>query len=167
MAMKRINVARRRFLRGIGGVMVGLPALDIFEGRANAQAMPKKIYSALILQQNGCVQGINGEPQRFWPLKTGPIDANAMMTPDAEQTTSILAPYASKVNFVRGLNFHYSNNHNGGPLAASTGAPVVGSDTKVLPTLESADYYIARTLTPGKEPLTLYVGRKGTYRDDC
>ena len=117
--MKRINVGRRHFLRGVGGVVVGLPALDIFEGRANAQAMPKKIYSALILQQNGAVQGVNGEPDRFWPKATGPIDAAAMMGADADQTTSILAPYAAKLNFIRGLNFHYSNNHNGGPLAAS------------------------------------------------
>jgi hypothetical protein len=167
MVMKPIHVARRRFLRGMGGVMVGLPALDIFEGRALAQALPKKVYSALILQQNGAVQGVNGEPDRFWPKLTGTIDANAMMTTDAAQTTSELAAYASKLNFIRGLNFHYSNNHNGGPLAASTGSPVVGTETKVLPTNESADYFIARNLTPGKEPLTLYVGRKGTYRDDC
>jgi hypothetical protein len=146
--------------------MVGLPALDIFEGRANAQAMPKKIYSALILQQNGAVQGVNGEPDRFWPKLTGPIDPAAMMGADADQTTSILAPYASKLNFVRGLNFHYSNNHNGGPLAASTGSPVVGSDTKVLPTNQSYDYLVSQTLTQ-KDPLTIYVGRKGTYRDDC
>ena len=50
---------RRRLLRGMGGVVLGLPALDIFEGRAKAAAPPsgKKIYSALILQQNGLVQG--------------------------------------------------------------------------------------------------------------
>ncbi|HEV3025538.1 MAG TPA: hypothetical protein VGX76_23865, partial [Pirellulales bacterium] len=49
---------RRRFLRGLGGVVLGLPALDIFEGRARAAAPPKgKIYSALMLQQNGLVQG--------------------------------------------------------------------------------------------------------------
>ncbi len=159
--MKRINVARRRFLRGVGGVMIGLPALDIFEGRALAQAMPKKIYSALLLQQNGSVQGVNGEPDYFWPKLTGPIDPAAMMGADADQATSQLAAYASKINF------HYSNNHNGGPLAASTGSPITGSDVKELPTNESYDYFVARTLTPGKEPLTLYVGRKGTYRDDC
>jgi Protein of unknown function (DUF1552) len=165
--MKRINVARRRFLRGLGGVMVGLPALDIFEGRALAQATPKKIYSALLLQQNGSLQGVNGEPDKWGPKLTGPLDAAVMMGADADQATSVLAPYASKINIIRGLNFHYSNNHNGGPLASSTGSPVVGSDTKVLPTNESYDFFVARTLTPGKEPLTLYVGRKGTYRDDC
>ena len=37
--MQRINLPRRRFLRGVGGIMVGLPALDIFEGRALAAGL--------------------------------------------------------------------------------------------------------------------------------
>jgi hypothetical protein len=148
--------------------MVGLPALDIFEGRALAQGTPaKKIYSALLLQQNGSVQGVDGEPDYFWPALTGPIDPAAMMGSDTTQATSVLVDYASKINFVRGLNFHYSNNHNGGPLATSTGSPVTGTDVHVLPTNASYDFFVAQTLTPDKEPLTLYVGRKGTYRDDC
>ena len=64
--------------------MVGLPALDIFEGRALAQALPKKVYSALILQQNGAVQGVNGEPDRFWPTLTGPIDAKSSYELDGQ-----------------------------------------------------------------------------------
>src|SRR6185503_4130279 len=32
---------------------------------------------------------------------------------------------------------------------------------------ESADVFIASSLTPGKEPLALYAGRKGTFRDDA
>jgi hypothetical protein len=163
----RYNVARRRFLRGLGGVAVGLPALDIFEGRAYAQGAQKKIYSALILQQNGAVQGANNEGDMFWPRAVGAIDPNAMMTTDVDRTTSELAAYATKMNFVRGLNFHYSNNHDGGPIAASTGAPVTGTGTGILPTAESADYHIASKMTPGKDPLSLYVGRKMTFRDDA
>jgi hypothetical protein len=52
-------------------------------------------------------------------------------------------------------------------VAAGTGAPIRGSDTSQLPVSESADYFIASKLTPGTEPLTLYAGRKGTYRDDA
>jgi hypothetical protein len=68
---------------------------------------------------------------------------------------------------VRGLNFHYSNNHDGGPVAASTGAPITGTGVNQLPTGESADFFIANNLTPGREPLTLYAGKKGTFRDDA
>jgi hypothetical protein len=52
--MLKRSFNRRRLLRGIGGVVVGLPALDVFTRVARAAAPPtRKIYSALILQQNG------------------------------------------------------------------------------------------------------------------
>jgi len=166
--MEQNRIARRRFLRGLGGVAVGLPALDIFEGRrARAQASARKIYSAFMLQQNGAVQGNGNDPDMFWPTLVGPISATAMATTDAARTTSELKDYATKLNFVRGLSFHYSNNHDGGPVAASTGAPITGTGVKQLPVAESADVFIANALTPGKEPLTLYAGRKGTFRDDA
>jgi hypothetical protein len=161
------QIARRRLLQGLGGVAVGLPALDIFEGRAFAQAGAKKIYSALMLQQNGAIQGNGGDADMFWPRALGAIDANAMATTDADRTTSELKDYASKLNFVRGLNFRYSRNHDGGPVAASCGSPITGSGTSQLPVSESVDFFIANSLTPGKEPLTLYAGRKGTFRDDA
>jgi hypothetical protein len=148
-------------------VAIGLPALDIFEGRIARAQTTKKIYSALMLQQNGAVQANGNDPNMFWPATIGPISAANMAGVDAAQTTSVLAPYASQLNFVRGLNFHYSRNHDGGPVAASTGSPITGTGTKQLPTNPSADYFIASSLTPGKDPLTLYAGRKGTFRDDA
>jgi hypothetical protein len=163
----RRQIARRRLLQGLGGVAVGLPALDIFEGRAFAQATGKKIYCALMLQQNGAIQGNGGDADMFWPRAMGAIDANVMGTTDADRTTSELKDYASKLNFVRGLNYRYSRNHDGGPVAASCGSPITGSGTSQLPVSESVDFFIARSLTPGKEPLTLYAGRKGTFRDDA
>ncbi|HMI87243.1 MAG TPA: DUF1552 domain-containing protein [Polyangiaceae bacterium] len=159
--------ARRRLLQGLGGVAIGLPALDIFEGRAHAQAATKKIYSALMLQQNGAIQGNGSDADMFWPRAVGAIDANAMATTDADRTTSELKDYASKLVFVRGLNFRYSRNHDGGPIAASCGSPITGTGTAQLPVSESVDFFIANSLTPGKEPLTLYAGRKGTFRDDA
>jgi hypothetical protein len=159
---------RRRFLRGIGGVAIGLPALDVFSRRAFGQAATvKKLYSALILQQNGAIQGNGGDPDLFWPKAMGALDPAVMAGADAAQTTSELRAYASKLIFVRGLNFKYSRNHDGGPIAASTGAPITGTGVKQLPVSESIDYFIARNLSPGKEPLTVYAGRKGTFRDDA
>jgi hypothetical protein len=166
--MSKNNFGRRRFLRGAGGVVLGLPALDAFSRSARADSgAARKIYSALVLQQNGAIQGNGSDPDRYWPRAMGPITAAAMMGPDADRTTSELAAHADKLNFVRGLNFKFSRNHSGGPVAASTGSPVTGSDTKTMPLNESYDFFIARKLTPGREPLTLYAGRKGTYRDDA
>src|SRR5690606_4614748 len=54
-----------------------------------------------------------------------------------------------------------------GPVAAGTAAPVTGEGTGVLPVSESADVFIANALTPETQPLTLYAGRKRTYRDDA
>jgi hypothetical protein len=164
---RRMEIARRRFLSGLGGVVVGLPALDAFERSAHARPQAPKIYSALMLQQNGAIQGNGSDPDMFWPRALGAIDANIMGTTDADRTTSELRDYASKLAFIRGLNFRYSRNHDGGPVAASTGAPITGTGTSQLPVSESADFFIANRLTPGKEPLTLYAGRKGTFRDDA
>jgi hypothetical protein len=168
MVMSNKNFGRRRFLRGAGGVLVGLPALDVFHpGRAAAQAPARKIYSALILQQNGAIQGHGTDPDRYWPRALGPISSAAMAGPDADRTTSELRDHADKLIFVRGLSFKHSRNHDGGPIAASTGAPVRGTGTKQMPVSESIDFFIASKMSPGQEPLTLYAGRKGTFRDDA
>ncbi|HEY2903921.1 MAG TPA: DUF1552 domain-containing protein [Polyangia bacterium] len=174
---------RRRFLRGAGGVAVGLPALDIFQRRANGAAAPAKIYSAWMLQNNGLVQGphagtgggpitavvANAPPETdlFWPKAMGPISAAAMMGADADQATSQLVDYASKLIFVRGTSFKHSFQHGGGPVAAMTGAPVTGVYPHQNPTSESAEFFISRTMNGGMPPLTLYVGRKNQFRDDC
>jgi hypothetical protein len=166
--MLKRHFGRRRLLRGIGGVVVGLPALDLFSRRARAAAPPtRKIYSALILQQNGSIQGNGGDPDMFWPRAMGPLSAAAMAGADMDRATSELKDHADKLIFIRGINFKFSRNHDGGPVAAGTGAPITGSGTKQLPVSESADFFIARTLSPGQEPLTLYAGRKNTFRDDA
>ncbi len=159
---------RRSVLRGLGGVVVGLPLLDIFEPRgAQAQNAQKPIYAALMLQQNGAIQGNGDDEDRFWPRALGALNKATLQSTDADRTLSELADYADKIACVQGMDFHYSNNHDGGPIAASTGAPVTGDGTEQLPVSESVDVFIADQLTPGIEPLTLYAGRKGTFRDDA
>ena len=158
---------RRVVLQGLGGVVVGLPMLDIFEPRgAKAQAATRPVYSALMLQQNGAIQGKGGDPQVFWPTDWGVID-KAKLVADPNLTVSELADYADKIATVQGMDFRYSNNHDGGPIAASCACPVEGDGTDQLPVAESVDVFIANALTPGVEPLTLYAGRKGTFRDDA
>ncbi len=161
------KIARRRLLQGAGGVVLGLPLLDVFTRHASAQATAPKIYSALMLQQNGAIQGHGDDPDMFWPRATGALSAATMMGADSDRTTSELSQYADRLMLVRGLDFRYSRNHDGGPVAASTAAPVVGEDVEMLPVSESVDYFISEQLTPGREPLTLYAGRKGTFRDDA
>src|SRR5260370_41996136 len=113
--MQGNDVGRRRFLRGAGGVMLALPALDIFEGRAakaaGGAAPAGKIYSAMLIPQNGAVQGHGGDPDMFWPRALGPIDANAMATTDADRPTRELKDHASTLIVIRASNVHYPNHH--------------------------------------------------------
>lgn len=166
--MKQKLVNRRLVLRGLGGVAVGLPMLDILQPKgAAAQAAARPVYSALMLQQNGAIQGNGDDPDMFWPTTTGAIDKAMLSGRDSAQTIAELADYADKLACVGGMDFHYSSNHDGGPIAASCGSKVVGDGTDQLPTTESIDVFIANALTPGVEPLTLYAGKKGTFRDDA
>lgn len=161
-------ISRRLVLRGLGGVAVGLPMLDVFAPKgAAAQAAARPVYSALMLQQNGAIQGNGDDPDMFWPSQVGAIDKPTLLGKDSAQTISELADYADKVACVQGMDFHYSNNHDGGPIAASCGSPVKGEGTDQLPTTESIDVFIANAMTPGTPPLTLYAGVKGTFRDDA
>ena len=71
MANKR-TFTRRRLLRGLGGVVVGLPALDVFRRNANAAVPPtRKIYSAWFVQQNGLVQGPHFGTGHTVPVASG------------------------------------------------------------------------------------------------
>jgi hypothetical protein len=96
----------------------------------------------------------------------GPLSAATMAGADADQATSILKDYVSKLIFLRGTSFKYSQLHGGGAVAASTGAPVTGVYPRQLPVSESIDVFIANQTANGQEPLTLYAGRKGEFRDD-
>ena len=163
-------VTRRQLLRGLGGVAVGLPALDVLQPRVARGAAPARapVYAAFVVQQNGAIQGLSGDPDLFWPKTDyGTIDPARMAGADAAQTTSILKDHARVLNFVRGISYRYDGDHVGGNLVALTAAPTTGTGTKKQAVSESVDSLICRTLTPGRDSLVMYVGRKGTFRDDA
>ena len=166
--MMKKGLGRRRFLRGVGGAVMGLPALDAFQPRARAATNARpKIYAAFMMQQNGSIQGHGSDPQLFWPKSLGAITDANMRGVDAGQTTSELAGYASKLIFLRGQNFKFSSNHDGGPPACLAATRLSGTSPRLMPDAASLDVFIASQMTPAVEPLTLYAGKKGTYRDDA
>ena len=65
----------------------------------------RKIYSALVLQQNGAIQGNGSDPDMYWPRALGPISDADMMGVDANRTSSELAGTRASSIFLRGLNF--------------------------------------------------------------
>jgi hypothetical protein len=171
MMKRTVDMYRRRILKGAGGIVLGLPALETFMTKeAHAQAA-KKIYTVFIQQQNGCIQGTSGDPQLFWPAALGPVTTESLAGADADKTMNELKDHASRLLLVRGVNFPFGNpvgcGHSSGCNQSLTAAKMQGSSNRSTPVSESADVRLARIVQPGKEPLTLYAGRKAGYLDDA
>src|SRR5688572_32600285 len=119
---------RRKFLRGLGGVSVGLPVLDAFRAHeARAQGARKKVFSVFMLQANGVAQAMGSEPERFWPRAAGALSDDTMGGADMDRATSELRGHASKLLMVKGIKFGFPGNgcgHSGGCNQVLTAAKV-------------------------------------------
>lgn len=157
-------IDRRRFLFGLGGVAVALPFLEgISSKSAKAAPTPQK-YVIFMRQANGVVQKQGTEPEMFFPSAFGALTTATT----AGRAVSELDAYLSKLLIPRGISFAFDGNgcgHSGGGNQCLTAAKVSSdpSGNKSLAMGESIDNRIARELTPGTEPLTLYAGRMGGY----
>ena len=75
MTTRSQPISRRAVLRGAGGVVLGLPALDILTERTAFAAGTGGDFAVFIINDNGVQQAhgpsITGapgnEPERFWP----------------------------------------------------------------------------------------------------
>ena len=169
-AMPQARLQRRMFLRGLGGVAVGLPLLDVFglQPRAAAQAAPAPGFAVFIRQGNGVAQAGNNEPERFWPKALGALTTASLQT-DSDRAVTELASYANKLLLVRGTRFAFGANgcgHSGGGNQVLTAAKV-SDDPKGQYSLamgESVDNRMATAINPaGREPLTLLTGNTQGY----
>jgi hypothetical protein len=160
---------RRTILRGLGGVAVGLPLLEAFAPRRAAAATRKAEFAAFVVLPNGVQQsGFGNEPDSFWPKATGKLDRAALMADPARATTP-LANHGERLSMVRGLKFPYEEfaGHAQGHCMCLTAAKITqgGGLNAALALGESIDNRIARELSPGKEPLALFAGKKGEMGD--
>lgn len=165
------DFSRRKFLRGVGGVTVGLPVLDAFRAHEARAQVEKKIYSVFMMQANGVQQAWDKEPDTFWPRNFGALSDDVMGGADADRATSELRGYSSKLTMVK-VNFAFPGNgcgHSGGCNQALTAAKVSDDPkgNKSLAMGESVDNRIARELTAGREPLALYSGPKPAFIGDA
>ena len=170
MIRRTVDMYRRRLLQGAGGIVLGLPALETFMTKeAQAQAA-KKIYVVFMQQQNGCIQGTSGDTQQFWPSALGPL-TTASLTAEADKTVFELKDYADKLLMIKGINWPFGDTvgcgHSSGCNLSLTAAKLKGSSNRSTPTDISADVRIASLVQPGKDPFTLYAGRKNGYLDDA
>ena len=178
------TMRRRQFLRGIGGVTLGLPLLDAFVPRW-ARAAPAAVRSpfvAIMVNANGVVQagtavGGSTDPEWFWPSAPGPLTV-ASLTADSGQPDPAdggqpvsggreigeLAAYGPQLLVVRGVNHPFGAvgcAHAGGDAQLLTGAKMTGSGPTTLSGGQSIDTLIAKQQNAGGniDPLALHAGR--------
>jgi hypothetical protein len=155
---RRASVNRRAFLRA-GAVAIGLPFLEGLPERSAWAAHAPPVFSLFIVTANGVVQS------KFFPHAIGALD-RATLAGMTDKATSVLAPHAANLLFIKGLDFPAPNalscSHAEGSCQTLTAAPPGSSGNAAYSSGPSADVVIAKAVNPiGVEPLTLYSGSKG------
>jgi len=155
---QRAPVNRRAFLRA-GAVAIGLPFLEGLPERSAWAADAPPVFSLFIVTANGVVQN------KFFPNDVGALTPTTLagMT---DKASSVLAPHAANLLFIRGLNFPTSGargcSHAEGSCQTLTAAPPGSTGNTAYSSGPSADVVIAKAVNPdGADPLTLYAGSKG------
>ena len=159
---------RRMVLRGAGGLMLGLPALETFMPRkASAQTATTSPFVLIVVGDNGVVQAgvslsVSSEPEMFWPTATGALTKASMTADKATRSTGELADYAEKLLIVRGINLPYSSNgcsHSAADAQILTSANITPGSTNCKAKGISVDTAIAMAKNPaGRDPLVMHAG---------
>ena len=158
--MRRPGLNRRAFLYGAGTLAVGLPFLEGLPERSAWAAGSAPVFSLFIVAACGVVG------KKFFPDATGPLTTASLTA--AEKATSVLAPHAANLLFIKGINFPMggptSCGHAQGLCQSLTAAPSMGNANTAYSTGISADMVIAKAVNPNAgDPLTLYAGNKRGY----
>jgi Protein of unknown function (DUF1552) len=161
-------LSRRRFLRGFGGVALGLPFLETFAPRsAQAQAAQVTTRFGVFFACNGVDVG------RWFPTSDFGALTDASLTGTANEA---LIPFRSKLLFPRGVHMSPrgfgrdpsgGDDHGRGMAIKLTAQPA--DNTNWLARGPSVDHVIAAQINPGSDgartpPLNLMVGRPAGYR---
>jgi hypothetical protein len=164
---KSALMKRRHFLRAAGTLGVGLPFLEGMPERSAFAQGETPRFAFFICTANGVQQADGGEPERFWPTTEGTLTTASMTAFANERSTGVLADHASRLLFVRGVNYPYGSTgcgHAQGLVQALTSSKPNGTNNTSTSSGPSIDTVIAQQLNPaGVDPLTLYTGVKGGY----
>lgn len=158
----QVTMNRRRFLQGAGGVAIGLPFLEGLPERSAWAADAAPVFSFYMVAACGVVA------KTFFPGTTGAITSASLMSA-TDRSTSVLAPHAANLIFIKNLNFPNATmtgcGHAQGCCEALTAAPSSGASNGAYSGGPSADWVLAPFVNPaGTEPLNLYAGnRKNGY----
>ncbi len=160
-ARRRPAINRRAFLRGAGGVAIGLPFFESIPMRSAWSQGNEPLFAFFIGTACGVVQS------SFWPSEKGELTDLSADT----NAAGALAGFEQWVTFVQGLRAPSSttgSTHVAGMVPMFTGAPADGAGgVTAMATAPSIDVILAPYLNPdAAEPLTLYSGLKGGYIDE-
>jgi hypothetical protein len=137
-------------------IAVGLPFLEGLPERSAWAAGSDPVFTLMMVAACGVVGG------KFFPSATGALSTSSMGT---DRATSVLAPHAANLLFIRGVNWPMGGvtgcGHAQGLCQSLTATPSEGSSNSAYATGPSADMVIAKAVNPnGGDPLTLYAGAK-------
>lgn len=154
---RRSTVNRRAFLRG-AGVAIGLPFLEGLPERSAWAADNPPVFALFIVAACGVVG------KKFFPDATGALTSSSLSAL-TDKATSVLAPHAANLLFVKNINFPMggptSCGHAQGLCQSLTATPSEGTNQNAYSTGISADMVIAKAVNPSAgDPLTLYAGNK-------
>lgn len=186
-----MSFGRRRFLRGLGGVAVGLPALSIFERTARAQAMPTAPKRAVFFwTPNGFNLSTfyprtrhGGGSTAFGPLTTDAFASRALDT-SSDMVNGVpraifrhpewglrnLGGFADRISVLRGFRNSrrgFIDLAGGGDHGMNTACRLTAAGIGPgagLALGRSIDYAIAERINPASAPtpLVLHVGRNSS-----
>jgi hypothetical protein len=155
---KRLQFNRRAFLRGAGGLALGLPFLESMPERSAYSQSEIPVFSLFLCHSCGVVQ------DSFWPSQTGALSESTM----SGRAVEALGPYASNLLIVKGIKWPSGLNgcgHAQGLCQTLTGAAHNGGGgNSATSTAPSVDTLIASGVNPsGLDPMAMYAGLKGGY----
>jgi hypothetical protein len=150
------GISRRAFLTGAGAVAVGLPFLEGLPSRSAWAQSATPVFTFFVVAQNGVVN------KSFFPASPGALTTQSLSA-DPSLATSVLAPHAANLLFLKGLDYPsgvQSCGHAEGCVQTLTGLAPGSSGNKAHSSGPSADTLIAKALGAG-DPIALYSGPKG------
>jgi hypothetical protein len=155
-------------LRGTCGLMLGLPLLEgLMPRQASAQTPMRSPFVLIVVSDNGVVQAGStlsggGEPERFWPTKTGALTKDMLLADKPTRSIGELADYAEKLLIVRGINLPYNStgcSHSAADAQILTAQKITSGSTNCKAMGISVDTAIAKAMNPpGRDPLCLHAG---------
>ena len=155
---QRSSMNRRAFLRGLGGIAVGLPFLEGLQERSAWASDAPPVFTLFMVAACGVVG------KKFFPDATGAITQSSLSA-TTDKAVSVLSAHADNLLLVKNINFPLGGptgcGHAQGLCQSLTAAPPGGSGAQAYSGGISADMVIAQAVNPSAaDPLTLYAGAK-------